>query len=142
MLIEIKGEQEAIKTEICVLERVRYKLSNQLRHFKQFNQIKVIIQLVQTQLQQLNSLQTTSIQEISSINMQPYLDANLRIKSHIIAKGHQLKSLLKRSIFIQFSTIVLGCLATLNNNNDRIKKKLDALSRIIQEVSASKINVA
>jgi hypothetical protein len=34
MLLSIGGEKTAIYSEIKLVERIRYKLSNQMRHFK------------------------------------------------------------------------------------------------------------
>lgn len=43
MLLSIQKEKEAITSEIKLLNRTIYKLSNQMRHFKELNQIKIII---------------------------------------------------------------------------------------------------
>lgn len=42
MLLSIAAEKEAIAGEMRMLDKLRYKLANQLRHFKEFNQLKLI----------------------------------------------------------------------------------------------------
>jgi hypothetical protein len=39
-----------------MMERIRYKLSNQLRHFKQFNQLKIIVKLANKHLVSLQAI--------------------------------------------------------------------------------------
>lgn len=54
MLLAIAAEKIAIESEIKLLDRLRYKLSNQMRHFKEFNQLKLILKLVEKHIHTLH----------------------------------------------------------------------------------------
>jgi len=72
------------------------------------------------------------------LRIEPYLEANTRIKNHILRKGQQLKQFMNDAIFIPYATLGLACLAKINFNLDKIEKKMQAISRIIFELQKKK----
>ena len=116
MLLSIEAERTAIQSEMLLVQRIRYKLSNQMRHFKEFNQIKLMMKLIDQHLQQLACIEQYNLQEIESLVIEPYLQANQRIKNHILRKGHQVKQLLSDAIFIPYATLAFGCLSKISFN--------------------------
>lgn len=74
-----------------MIERIRYKLSNQMRHFKEFNQFKIVLKLIDRHLIELEMIEKYNVKALDSLNMEPYMLANTRIKNHIIRKGLQIK---------------------------------------------------
>jgi len=52
--------------------------------------------------------------------MEAHLEANNRIKNHIIKKGQQIKAMLGDANLIPFTVLGLGCLAKMKYNLDLI----------------------
>lgn len=134
MLLAIEGERKAIEQECRLLARLTYKLSNQMRHFKEFNQLKLITKLTRTHLTHLQSVETAPLDTLPALNIPSFLDQNKRIKCLILRKGQQLKQLLGSGVFMSFAVLGLGCLSKLKFNLDLIESKLRALERIGREM--------
>lgn len=120
MLLSIAIEKEAISSEMRILDKIRYKLANQLRHFKEYNQLKLITKMVDRHLRSLHYIEKADIKQISTLLMEPFIAESERIRSYLITKGHQLKRLINDAVFIPFATLALCCIAKLNFNVDKI----------------------
>ena len=53
MLLTISAEREALQSELHLLSRIFYKLNNQMRHFKELNQLPLLIKLTRKHLAHL-----------------------------------------------------------------------------------------
>lgn len=62
-----------------------------MRHFKEFNQFKIVLKLIDRHLVELEMIEKYNVKALDSLNMEPYMLANTRIKNHIIRKGLQIK---------------------------------------------------
>lgn len=92
MFLTINSEKKAIAAEITIVERVRAKLANHIRHSKEFAQFKVVLKLIEKHLDELSMVE--KYDDKHSINIAPYLEANSRITNHIVMKVHQVKQLM------------------------------------------------
>jgi hypothetical protein len=75
---------------------------------------------------------------LANLRLDSHLEANNRIKNHIIRKGQQIKLLLKDAILMPFAILGIGCLSRIRYNLEQIESKLKALERIVKGVTKKK----
>ena len=60
------------------------------------------------------------IKTLDSLKIEPYIEANTRIRNHVLRKGLQIKQLMCDAVFLPYATLAMGCLAKINFNLDKI----------------------
>ena len=76
-----------------------------------------------------------SLAALPSLNLSSILAENSSLQGHLIRKGHQVKQLLDNAVFMSFALLILGCLAKIKANIEKIDSKVKALDRIVKQVS-------
>ena len=64
MILNISAQKQAIINEMKILGTVRYKLANQLRNFKQFNQLRIITKSINKFIHNIDYVEKYNIKEI------------------------------------------------------------------------------
>jgi hypothetical protein len=124
---------KALEGEMAVMRQLKYKLNNQLRHFKEMRLFTSLVKITQKALPIIASISAADIKAIDSLPVGSVLEmvkSAMQIGENL---GERLKDFVKRIYLIQFSTLALASVAVLHYNLGKIKKKLDIILRIQTE---------
>lgn len=134
MLLSIASERQTLEQELGLVDRIRYKLTNQMRHFKEFNQFRIVISLLRKHMAQLEVVERWELGKVGALEVGGYLEAHRRIKNHIIRQAHIVSELVREGRFLPYATLALGCLARINHNLNLIETKLNAIRRVVEDL--------
>ncbi|CAD8195227.1 unnamed protein product [Paramecium octaurelia] len=122
--IEIIKQLRLIKIEQLLLQKLIYKLANQLRHFPEFRMLKKFnkqtTKIIQSCTQQIkdNSLQGPQI--VESIE---------KTQSFLLTLSYVITGNIKRKLLIQFQLLTFGAISRIQACFDQVKNIINQMEQ-------------
>lgn len=106
-------ERFAILQNINSIESIGNQMPQQLKHQREISQIKVVLRLISKHLIELESLERSTSITGKTVRIDPYVEANTRIKNHIMRKGLQIKRLTKDEEMKPYALGTMKCMSAI-----------------------------
>lgn len=115
------------------MRQLRYKLSNQLRHFREMHKFRAAIKKSECCVRELRSANFSDITQIDTIPASSIGKQITALILEIERLGRMLREFVQRVFIVQFATLGLASCAVLHQNFDKIRKKIEVVARVQAE---------
>lgn len=124
MLLTIDEERYAIETQMRVVDRLRRNYAGTASCSSEIGQFRAVQKLIERHMDELAAV---DFKQEEDLIVEPYLEASLRIRNHIVRKAHQMKQLLRDPPLQPYAALAVRCLAKIIYNLTQIEEKLASL---------------
>lgn len=91
-LVNIGKEVAEIREEMRVLGRIKFKLNNQMRHYKEMNRLRMISSRTNKFLREADKLAKYTLAEIDCFSLDGEVEMVSSLKDLIISEGHLIQN--------------------------------------------------
>ncbi|CAD8066342.1 unnamed protein product [Paramecium primaurelia] len=122
--IEIIQQLRLIKIEQLLLQKLIYKLANQLRHFQEFRMLKKFnkqtTRIIQSCTQQIKDNSLQGLEVIEQIE---------KTQSFLLTLSYIITGNIKRKLLIQFQLLTFGAISRIQACFDQIKNIINQMEQ-------------
>jgi hypothetical protein len=124
MLLTIQEERHAIAAQMRLVDRLRRNYTAPPNCSSEIGEFRAVQKLIERHMDELAAVE---LKKEEYVIVEPYLEASLRIRNHIVRKAQQMRQLLTDPPIQPYAALAVRSLAKIIYNLTQIEEKLATL---------------